>query len=291
MERGLARNTILAYERDLNNFQKFIIEHDKNKEDLKLIKYDDILTYLYYLKKQGFMSSTIARKVATIKSFYKFMVVEGEISSSPVSYLDAPKLAKKLPNIITYDEVDKLLAQPKGIKPIELRDKAMLEFLYATGMRVSELIGLNTTDLHIEHGYLRCIGKGSKERIIPLGRKAIAAVNTYLAKGRIRLVKDYGEQALFVNNHGKRLTRQGVWKLIKQYAKAAGIEKPLTPHTMRHSFATHLLENGADLRAVQELLGHADVTTTEIYTHITEQRIKAVYNKAHPRAVINKEEA
>ena len=289
VERGLADNTLIAYESDLKDLQIFLTKSSFPAIDK--LEYDHIMSYLYSLKKQGLATSSLARKVATIKSFYKFMLVEGQINNNPVSYLESPKLGKRLPEVISYDEVDKLLAQPNGIRPADLRDKSILELLYATGMRVSELIGLNMGDVNLEHGFIRCLGKGSKERIIPLGKKANSAITAYLHKGRVKLTKNSNEQSLFVNSRGKRLTRQGIWKIINHYTRQAGIDKLLTPHTLRHSFATHLLENGADLRSVQELLGHVDITTTEIYTHITEQRVKSVYNSAHPRArVATKEE-
>ncbi|MDW7673042.1 MAG: site-specific tyrosine recombinase XerD [Bacillota bacterium] len=289
VERGLAKNTLMAYENDMKDFSKFMVDRFA-VENLADATYDYVLTYLLSLRKKQAATTTVARRVATLKAFYKFMYLEGKIAENPLGSLETPKQGKRLPKIIGYDDVDKLLAQPKGLEPTSLRDKAILETLYATGMRISELIGLNISDLNISNGYLRCLGKGNKERIIPLGRKAIAAINTYLNKGRVKLVKNPAELALFVNKHGRRLTRQGCWKIIRGYTEAAGITKHLTPHTIRHSFATHLLENGADLRAVQELLGHADVTTTQIYTHITEQRLKSVYNSAHPRAIVKEDE-
>jgi len=191
---------------------------------------------------------------------------------------------KKLPKVLTINEVEELLKQPSGLLPAGLRDKAMLELLYATGIRVSELISLNISDVNLEMGYIKCYGKGAKERIVPLGSIAIKCVQDYLNKGRSKLIRTYEEGALFVNHHVNRLTRQGFWKIIKKYAHEANIKKEITPHTLRHSFATHLLENGADLRSVQEMLGHADISTTQIYTHVTSNRLKEVYDKTHPRA-------
>ena len=203
---------------------------------------------------------------------------------NPAADLSSPKIEKKLPRVLTTAEVDLLLEQPDLQQVGGLRDKAMLEVIYATGVRVSELISLNTLDINLEAGFLRCTGKGSKERIIPLGSVAVHHLNTYLKAGRPKLVRERSETALFLNLQGKRLTRQGFWKILKKYARQAGITKEITPHTIRHSFATHLLENGADLRSVQEMLGHADISTTQIYTQVTQRRLRDIYNKTHPRA-------
>jgi integrase/recombinase XerD len=287
VERGLAKNTLSSYQIDLTDFNNFISE--KNLPIIE-IQYDQVLMYLHFLRRKKISSATLARRVSTLKSFYKFLFLEGVIKENPLANLESPKQGKKLPETITYEEIERLLAQPDGGEPADLRDKAMLETLYATGMRVSELTGLNLQDINLTHGYLHCLGKGSKERIVPLGQTARAAINVYLTKGRVKIVKKISEKALFVNQQGKRLTRQGFWKILKGYVREAKIKKHLTPHTIRHSFATHLLENGADLRAVQELLGHVEITTTQIYTHLTEKHIKTVYNAAHPRAVRKLEE-
>jgi integrase/recombinase XerD len=222
--------------------------------------------------------------MASIRSFYNFLFQERRVMENPAADLSSPKIEKKLPRVLTTAEVDLLLEQPDLQQVGGLRDKAMLEVIYATGVRVSELISLNTLDINLEAGFLRCTGKGSKERIIPLGSVAVHHLNTYLKAGRPKLVRERSEPALFLNLQGRRLTRQGFWKILKKYARQAGITKEITPHTIRHSFATHLLENGADLRSVQEMLGHADISTTQIYTQVTQRRLRDIYNKTHPRA-------
>jgi len=281
VERGLAMNTLESYGRDLRQYSQFLGEDDA---DLDAVSRTTIINYLLFLQKQGKATATIARRLAALKAFYQFLVREKRIKSDPTVNLESPKLEKRLPRVLTVNEVERLLAQPDPAQPSGLRDRAMLELLYATGIRVSELVSLNTVDVNLETGYIRCTGKGSKERIVPLGTLAIQSVREYTEQGRSKLVKDQEETALFVNHHGHRLTRQGFWKIVKKYADDAGIEKEITPHTLRHSFATHLLENGADLRSVQEMLGHADISTTQIYTHITKGRLKEVYARTHPRA-------
>lgn len=281
VERGLAMNTLESYGRDLRQYSQFLEEDDAN---LDAVSRTTILNYLLFLQKQGKATATIARRLAALKAFYQFLVREKRIKSDPTANLESPKLEKRLPRVLTVKEVERLLAQPDPAQPSGMRDRAMLELLYATGIRVSELVSLNVGDVNLEAGYIRCAGKGSKERIVPLGSLAIQSVREYLNHGRSKLVKDREETALFVNHHGHRLTRQGFWKIVKRYADDARIEKEITPHTLRHSFATHLLENGADLRSVQEMLGHADISTTQIYTHVTRGRLKEVYARTHPRA-------
>ncbi|MFZ5817422.1 MAG: site-specific tyrosine recombinase XerD [Bacillota bacterium] len=281
VERGLAMNTLESYGRDLRQYSQFLEEDDSH---LDAVSRTTILNYLMFLQQQGKATATIARRLAALKAFYQFLVREKRIKSDPTANLESPKLEKRLPRVLTVGEVERLLAQPDGMQPAGMRDRAMLELLYATGIRVSELVSLNVGDVNLEAGYIRCAGRGSKERIVPLGSLAIQSVREYLESGRSRLVKDRDEQALFVNHHGNRLTRQGFWKIVKKYADDARIENEITPHTLRHSFATHLLENGADLRSVQEMLGHADISTTQIYTHVTKGRIKEVYARTHPRA-------
>lgn len=282
VERGLADNTLDSYNRDLNQFLGFL-EKERVK-DLHEATRNIIMAYMLFLQKRGRATATVSRHLAALKSFYHFLLREKYIEKDPTANLESPKIEKKLPRILTVNEVEMLLTQPKGVEPAGMRDKAMLELLYATGIRVTELISLDTLHINLDMGYIRCFGKGSKERIVPVGSFARKCVNEYLAKGRVKLVKNYSEQALFVNQHGRRLTRQGFWKIIKKYARWAGIAKDITPHTLRHSFATHLLENGADLRSVQEMLGHADITTTQIYTHLTKGHLREVYAKSHPRA-------
>lgn len=282
VERGLAENTMDSYQRDLDNYLGFLAK-EKITEIQKTTK-THIMAYLLFLQKSGRATATISRHLAALKSFYHFLLRERRIEKDPTANLESPKLEKKLPRVLSVDEVELLLKEPKVAEPAGLRDKAMLELLYATGIRVTELITLNLDHVNLEVGYIRCFGKGSKERIVPLGSVARKYVGEYLQRGRVKLIKVKAEQALFVNHHGRRLTRQGFWKIIKKYARSAGIAKDITPHTLRHSFATHLLENGADLRSVQEMLGHADITTTQIYTHLTKGRLREVYAKTHPRA-------
>lgn len=279
IERGLAENTLEAYRRDINSF----LTISKTK-DIKAITRDELSLYLVYLKKENRAASTVARHVAALKTFFKYLYQEGYIKENPVADLERPKQDKKLPQFLSIAEVDKLLNGPDLNTPFGIRDKAMLEVLYATGVRVSELISLGINNINLEIGFVRCMGKGSKERIIPLGSQAVESLNTYLSWGRNKLLKNPREQILFLNQHGRGLTRQGFWKILKGYTTKLGIEKEISPHMLRHSFATHLLENGADLRAVQEMLGHADISTTQIYTHITKNKLISAYKKSHPRA-------
>lgn len=219
-----------------------------------------------------------------MKIFCRFLVDEQVLGSDPMANLESPGPPKKLPGVLTQEEIERLLEQPRVGNTAGLRDKAMLELMYATGMRVSELLALDVDQVDYERGYVRCLGKGAKERIIPVGTVARNFLMEYLRRGRAKITANHKEQALFLNMRGKRLTRQGFWKIVKKYAMEAGIAKTITPHTLRHSFATHLLENGADLRALQEMLGHADITTTQIYTHLTRTKLREIYNKHHPRA-------
>ena len=282
VERGLAVNTLESYGRDLRQYSEFLDTDDESALDS--VSRTTIVNYLLYLQSQGKATATIARRLAALKAFYQFLVREKRIHDDPTANLEPPKLEKRLPKVLSVGEVERLLAQPDAGQAAGVRDRAMLELLYATGIRVSELVSLDVTDVNLEMGYIKCSGKGSKERIVPLGSLAIQSCRDYLGVARPRLVREREEQALFVNHHGHRLTRQGFWKIVKKYADDAKIEKEITPHTLRHSFATHLLENGADLRSVQEMLGHADISTTQIYTQVTRGRLKEVYAKAHPRA-------
>lgn len=283
VEKALAKNTIVSYERDLKTYLKYIktVENVQMINDIGRIQ---IVHYLGHLKEQGKSSRTIARNIASIRAFHQFLLREKAADQDPSVHIETPQLERTLPKVLNLQEVESLLEVPKTDSHYGLRDKAMLELLYATGIRVSELIGLNLDDAHLTMGFVRCIGKGNKERIIPLGRTAATAIQQYLEKGRPQFIKNHREVSLFVNHHGRRLTRQGFWKILKGLTNKAGIEKELTPHTLRHSFATHLLENGADLRAVQEMLGHSDISTTQIYTHVTKTRLKDVYSQFHPRA-------
>jgi len=283
VEKGLAKNTIISYKRDLQQYSYFLREIDvHNVQD---ISRTHIIRYLSKMKNDGKSSKTMARNVASIRSFHQFLLREKLTEEDPTLHIETPQMEKKLPKVLNLPEVEALLNAPNMSNEFGYRDKAMLEILYATGMRVSELIELNISDAHLTMGFIRCIGKGNKERIIPIGSKAIEALELYLQYGRPKLVKPkHRSDALFLNHLGKRLTRQGFWKILKKLSKDAGIKKEFSPHTLRHSFATHLLENGADLRAVQEMLGHADISTTQIYTHVTKTRLKDVYAKFHPRA-------
>ncbi|HHW17951.1 MAG TPA: site-specific tyrosine recombinase XerD [Firmicutes bacterium] len=281
-EKGLATNTLESYSRDLRQYYGFLSED--GSLSLENASQATIVAYLMYLRKQGKATATIARRLAALKAFYQFLLKENYVTKDPTDELSSPKLERKLPKVLTVEEVERLLAQPDVRTPSGKRDKAMLELLYATGIRVSELVNLNLTDIDLKEGFVRCVGKGSKERVVPMGEMAISALESYLEEARPKLVSNTREKALFVNHHGSRLTRQGFWKIVKKYAREAQIRKEITPHTLRHSFATHLLENGADIRAVQEMLGHADISTTQIYTHVTKDRLKDVYAKSHPRA-------
>ncbi|MBT9168482.1 MAG: Tyrosine recombinase XerD [Syntrophomonadaceae bacterium] len=282
VEKGLAKNTLESYRRDLSGYLNYL--QQSGITAMEDSSRGNIVGYLLSLKQSGKATTTLSRNLSSIRSFYNYLFQEKMIVENPASDLESPKIAKKLPRVLSLQEMDLLLDQPDQLHVIGVRDKAMLEVIYATGIRVSELISLDTGDINLEAGFIRCLGKGSKERIIPLGSVAARNVDRYLTEGRPKLVRQKGEAALFVNQHGKRLTRQGFWKILKQYARTVGISKDITPHTMRRSFATHLLENGADLRSVQEMLGHADISTTQIYTQVTRRKLRDVYEKAHPRA-------
>lgn len=282
VEKGLSANTLESYKRDLVKFITFMKKHNISKPEE--VNRDALNLFILDLKKKGRATSTISRCMASIRSFFNFLLNEGVIDHNPALDLESPRIEKKLPRVLTTKEVDLLLCQPKAGEQNGLRDRAMLELLYASGIRVSELVDLNLGDFDPEVGYLRCRGKGMKERIVPIGSIAVNHVNEYLNNCRNRLLKKNGETALFVNHHGVRLTRQGFWKILKKYARKSNINGEITPHTLRHSFATHLIENGADLRSVQEMLGHSDISTTQIYTQITRRKIREVYDNSHPRA-------
>ncbi len=287
IERGLAGNTLESYARDLRQFLKYLEEEREGGEKPLLLyeaKRARLVAYVMWMRERGMASSTIARRLAALRSFYNFMVQEDYMEMNPTRDIDIPKPDKRLPQVLTVSEVERLLRQPDESGPIGMRDRAILELLYATGIRVSELVGLDLEHINTARRQLRCIGKGNKERIVPMGSISASAVKRYLDAGRPDLIRNLREQALFVNNHGRRLTRQGIWKIVKRHGLGANIDKKIAPHILRHSFATHLLENGADLRSVQEMLGHADISTTQIYTHLTGRHLKDVYSRAHPRA-------
>ena len=282
VERGLSSNTISSYRADLVRFVSFLEKH--SVKSAGEIKKEDLMKYLLTLKDSGLSVNSISRNLAAIKTFYKFLVNEKYVKENVAGILESPKLWKKLPNVLSIDEVARLLGAPDNRNWMGIRDRASLELLYATGMRVSELVNLKISNLNMDVGFIRCIGKGSKERIIPLGGKAKEAIKRYLDKTRGKLAKGRDqENSLFLTRLGKRMSRQSFWKMIKSYASRAGIKKDISPHILRHSFATHLLERGADLRIVQEMLGHADISTTQIYTHINKERLKSIHHKYHPR--------
>ena len=282
VEKGLSDNTIDSYRRDLTRFLSYLKE--QGCSNLNQIEREHILSFLLKLRREKKAVATINRHLSSIRTFFRYLIQDQVLKTDPSALIETPKQEKKLPHILSVEEVEQLLQAPESSTPFGQRDKAMLEVLYATGIRVSELINLKLDDVHLEMGFLKCMGKGAKERIIPLGEAAIKALTLYLNNGRRKLDKTRRETTLFLNHHGRPLTRQGFWKIIKQHAVQAGIKKRITPPTLRHSFATHLLENGADLRAVQEMLGHADISTTQIYTHVTKIRLREVYAQAHPRA-------
>lgn len=281
-EKGLSQNTLESYGADLRDYQMFLKDH--SSETLIDVTPSTIVGYLMFLRRKGRSTATVARRLASIKSFYRFLLKEGYIDKDPCENLSSPSLERRLPKVLTLAEIERLLDQPDLSTPIGLRDRAILEVLYATGLRVSELTNLDLGDVDLREGFVRCIGKGSKERVVPLGEIAITATKSYIENGRPTLIFDPKELSLFVNQNGGRMTRQSIWKLVKKYSEGARIPKEVTPHTIRHSFATHLLEHGADIRAVQEMLGHADISTTQIYTHVTKDRLKDVYARSHPRA-------
>lgn len=276
VERGLSEHTLSAYNNDLRQYIEFLGELEIG--DLGCTTRLTITSFVKVLRERGLASTSIARKIAAIKSFYQYLQRENHIDRDPSAEIERPKLGRYLPKVLNQSEVTKLVEQPT-----DLRDRAILELLYAGGLRVSELIRVNVQDMNLTTGYVRCLGKGSKERLVPINQAAIKAIQGYLETVRPTLLSHVPERALFLNYAGRRLTRQGIWKLVKEAAKDAGIAKAITPHTLRHSFATHLLENGADLRSVQEMLGHADISTTQLYTHVSKRRLKEVYNAAHRR--------
>ncbi|NLY80622.1 MAG: site-specific tyrosine recombinase XerD [Lysinibacillus sp.] len=284
VERQLSANTIASYRRDLESY----INHLHTVQEIHHLNEVDrtkILLYLETLRAEGKSSRTIARHISSIRSFHQFLLRDKVTSHDPTVHLEMPQIEKRLPNVLSIAEVEALIQAPDKSKAQGIRDVAMIELLYGTGMRISECIGLNLDDIHLTMGFVRIFGKGGKERIVPLGKSALEACENYLRNARYELQGKYPKsEAFFINRRGKRLTRQGCWKLLKQHALAANIKKEMTPHTLRHSFATHLIENGADLRAVQEMLGHADISTTQIYTHISKTRLSEVYKQFHPRA-------
>lgn len=281
VEKGLSRNTIEAYSHGLNRFLNYL--ETKGRKGVGEISKLDIREFLLFLKKKGLSSKSLARHLVSIRVFLRFLTNESILSVNPAEEIESPKIAKTLPEILSLKEVESLLEQPDPEVPQGLRDRAMLEMLYATGMRVSELIRLQVNHLHLEAGYVLLYGKGSKERIVPIGQEAMTWVRRYMGEPRQRLLKKRESPYLFVNRSGNPMSRQYFWKSIKAHGRSAGIRKRITPHLLRHSFASHLLERGADLRSVQLMLGHVDISTTQIYTHVTGERLKKIHQRYHPR--------
>jgi integrase/recombinase XerD len=286
VEKGLAQNTILAYGRDLRRFAAFLAKRKKTKA--AEVNRDDVVDFLSGLYKEKLDSRSVARFLVSLRSFYKYLLMEDQVRLDPTENLESPKIRQSLPTYLRVDEVDRLLAAPDTATTVGLRDRAILEVLYSTGLRVSELINLRITDVDVRLGCVRCVGKGNKERLVPIGRKAITAVEEYLAQSRPKYARPGSppphNQVLFLARTGRRLSRISIWKIMHSFGVRLGLRGRLTPHKLRHSFATHLLERGADLRSVQLMLGHADISTTQIYTHVVEERLKEVYRAHHPRA-------
>lgn len=288
VEKGFSENTTAAYHNDLSQLVSFAEKEAARRGSAPSwagFTRQDMLAYLLNLKERSYAATTVARKVAAAKSFFGFMMAEGRIKENPTQNVGSPRIGRSLPKPMSIGQVRHLLEQPAKLStPEAKRDRAMLELLYASGMRVSELVSLNLDDVDTEDDYVRCFGKGHKERLVPIYRQAALAVKEYMKETRPHLVHSAEEEALFVNLRGERLTRQGLWQILKGYVKSAGLDAGVTPHTLRHSFATHMLSGGADLRSVQELLGHANISTTQVYTHLTSEHIRRSYERSHPRA-------
>lgn len=281
LEKGLAKNTIESYGRDLRKLQTHL---EKRRILLKGISREVILDFLESLYSKGLDPRSIARILVSVRDFLQFLVFENLLKENPCQEIESPAVWKSLPKVLSFEEIDLLLAQPDVRTDLGIRDKAMLEVLYATGLRVSELISIALEHLSLDMGYLNCVGKGSKVRVVPLGRSALQSLEVYLKSARTHLLKNRISSVVFVNRRGEMLTRQGFWKILRAYGRQAGIRTEIKPHLLRHSFATHLLQRGADLRSVQLMLGHADISTTQIYTHILKDRLKNIYRQHHPRA-------
>lgn len=282
VERGLSANTLSAYSRDLSSYLSYLI--DKEVIDSPVdIGQSQVLAYLLVLKKNGLSPRSRARHLSSLRMFHRFLLREKYVETDPTALLESPRCLQRLPKLLSQQQVESLLDAPDGDKPLPLRDRAMLETLYATGMRVSELVGLKLVDLKLDIGCVNAFGKGSKQRLIPIGEVALEILHDYLQNGRPKLQKETICDQVFLNRLGKSMSRQGFWKNLKRYAQLAGITHEVYPHMLRHSFATHLLENGADLRAVQTMLGHADISTTQIYTHVIQERLKQLHQRYHPR--------
>lgn len=281
-ERGLSENTVSSYGLDLQQFINYLSEHKIT--DLNDVDKQVIVDYLDYLMNKGKANASIIRCVTSLRKFFQSMKQDEKIQDDPMISIETPKGEKHLPEVLSIEEVEMLLNAPDTSQTLGIRNRAILELMYATGLRVSEVVNLKLEDLHLDVGIIQTMGKGRKERIVPIGDEAIVWINNYLNDARPELCKNKRSPFLFVNFHGERLTRQGIWKNLKNEVKKAGISKNVTPHTLRHSFSTHILENGADLRIVQELLGHSDISTTQIYTHISKKRLSKIYDESHPHA-------
>ena len=279
-EKKVSANTLQSYKRDLKQFEKYL---EISEEKYKDLTDEGIKDYIKYMQEEGKKPSTISRGLASIRSFYQYEAKNKVVEKDPTEGIQSPKIEKRVPSVLTSNEVALLLDQPKNVDLKGTRDKAMLEFAYATGMRVTEIISLNVEDINLETGYATC-KNGKKERTVPIGEMSLKALKDYMLNARQTMIKDDNEKALFVNVNGQRLTRQGFWKIIKYYKEQAHIDKDITPHVLRHSFATHLLQNGADLKSIQTMLGHSDILSTQIYMQFQDESLKNVYKKAHPRA-------
>jgi integrase/recombinase XerD len=281
VEKGLSDNTIQAYRRDMAKFAAFAGKRGLGTAE---VRREHVVDFLGTLYRRNLDSRSVARHLVTIRHFFRFSLTEGVIDDDPAANIESPKFRQSLPEFLSVDEVDRLLRQPDANDTVGIRDKAMIELMYSTGLRVSELCGLRVSDLQMDPGCLRCIGKGNKERLVPVGHKALEAVQAYLREARKELSRGVTSPYLFLNQKGHKLNRIAFWKILGEYGRKAGLRKALTPHMLRHSFATHLLDRGADLRSVQMMLGHSDISTTQIYTHVVEERLKQVYKAHHPRA-------
>jgi integrase/recombinase XerD len=282
VECGLSENTIKSYKSDLRNFSNYLKNRGiKRFQDLRA---NMIISYIEEEKQRGLSENSISRSLVTVKMFYKYMITEGKVSKNPMSSINSPKLQKRLPEVLHYKAVEKMLQAPDCNEKLGARDKAILELMYATGARVSEVASIKVSWVSLDYGFIKCQGKGSKQRIVPIGTKAVNSVRKYLQDVRPLLSKGKDGETLFLSRTGKKLRRENIWSIVKKYAIRAGIKSNISPHTLRHSFATHLLEGGADLRSVQEMLGHANISTTQIYTHVDRKYLKSVHQKFHPRA-------
>lgn len=281
VEKGLSRNTLDSYGGDLVRYASFLGGLGCTIEETSKL---EVMSYLLWLRKRGLSTKTVARCISVLRGFYRWLADEGMLPGNPLEDMESPRTTRSLPEVLSLDEVDSLLNQPDPSNPVGMRDKAMLELLYATGLRVSELTNLDLNSINMEAGFVVVFGKGAKQRIVPMGQTALQWMRRYLEESRGRLLRNNRSPLAFVSQWGRGMTRQGFWKIIKKYALKAGIRKNISPHTLRHSFASHLLEGGADLRSVQSLLGHVDISTTQIYTHVTRERLKRIHARYHPRS-------